>query len=413
MKFGESLPARRTLLRKLNESKSDRTFPLDFQGERKFLNVHSVSIDFPRYRLSNGRTGVDQLEFLAKNPALPKDIFAKPESDQAQREQHNILKTMIDDAGLRTYFKTHKQLDPLVLDSDGFVINGNRRLCTMREYFYSTEKKKFAYFKTIDIVVLPPSDAKAILELENKLQLQKDIKQDYRWYNTAYMLKRRLAEKMEAKDIQELYNVTNTDMNNQLAMYDEAERYLASRGKSGQFSTIPESKYAFSELVKALGTIGEEKKDSFLSLAYLVIEKADGRRAYDQIPKIARDIDDILAKIPTTAAPAAKPAGKAASAILGKKPAAKAAKKAPVPKLASEKEKQKARETILDIIGAEDSRRRDMKKGDFARVQLEKALQSLESASGEISTSSDRKKLPPLLSKIEAVVKRLKQAVGK
>jgi hypothetical protein len=132
MKFGESLPSRRALIHQLAKAQPSKTFPIDFQGERKYLPVHSVSIDFPRYRLSNGRTGVDQLEYLSKHQSLPKDIFSKPESDQAQQHQHAILKTMIDDADLRTYFKNNKQLEPLVLDSDGFVINGNRRLCCWR-----------------------------------------------------------------------------------------------------------------------------------------------------------------------------------------------------------------------------------------------------------------------------------------
>jgi hypothetical protein len=413
MRFGESLPKRRALIQQLSKAKPSKTFPIDFQGERKYLDVHSVSIDFPRYRLSNGRTGVDQLEYLARHPSLPKDMFAKPESDQAQEHQHNILKTMIDEADLKSYFRHHKQLEPLILDSDGFVINGNRRLCTMREYYHSAEKKKFQHFKNIDVVILPPSDQKAILELENKLQIQKDIKQGYKWFNTAFMFKRRLAEKMDSKDVQELYDVTNKELNHMLAMYDEAERYLASRGKSGQFSIIPDSKFAFDELVKALRTIDEEQKDAFLSLAYLVIEKADGRRAYDQIPKIAKSVEKILQKLPKAPVQSSsRNAGKASKELLGSKHSTKPSKVI-LPKLTSEKEKDKARETILDTIGEEDSRQRDRKKGDFVRVQLEKAFQALDNAYDDLSSSSDKRKLPALLAKIEAIVKKLRRSVGK
>lgn len=412
MKFGESLPKRRALIQQLASAPSSKTFPIDFQGERKYLPVYSVSTDFPRYRLSNGRTGVDQLEYLAKHPTLPKDIFSKPESDQAQQHQHAILKTMIDDADLRTYFKHNKQLEPLILDSDGFVINGNRRLCAMREHFYTGDKKKFQHFKNVDVVVLPPSDQRAILELENKLQIQKDIKQGYKWYNTAFMFKRRLAEKMEAKEIQDLYDVTNKELNHQLAMYDEAERYLNSRSKSGQFSIIPDSKFAFDELVKALKSIDEQKKDAFLSLAYLVIEKAEGRRAYDQIPKIARDIDRILAQLPSAPAPPKNKSSKATKALLGKAPASKSGKVI-VPKLSNEKQKARARETILNTIGAEDSRLKDHKKGDYVRAQLDKATQALQGALDDLPNAGDKKKLPALLSRIEDILKKLKRSIGK
>lgn len=416
MKFGDSLPKRRAQIKQLSGTTSPKTFPVDFQSERSYLRVYSVSIDFPRYRLANGRTGVEQLEYLSKHPNLAKDLFEKPESDLAQQHQHNILREMIDVADLRVYFKNNKQLDPLILDSEGFVINGNRRLCAMREYYYSKQKDKFKHFRNIDVVFLPPSDQKAILELENKLQIQKDIKAGYRWYNTAYMFKRRLAEKMDSKEVQRMYDLSTKELNHQLAMFEEAERYLQVQKKPGQFSIIPESKYAFDEVVKALKVVGEEKKDAFLPLAYLVIEKADGQRAYGQIPKIARDLDKILRLVPTTSKTvktAPKSANKSGLSLLGSKPSKQKTSKILIPKLDSTKTRDAAREAILDTIGAQDALRRENKKGGFVKAQLEKADQCLQSALADLKTTNEKAKLPSVLTRIEQTVAKLRRAIGR
>jgi hypothetical protein len=322
---------------------------------------------------------------------------------------------MIDEADLRSYFKHNKQIEPLILDSDGFVVNGNRRLCAMREYYYSKERSKFKHFSNIDVVFLPPSDPKAILELENRLQIQKDIKSGYKWYNTAYLFKRRLTEGMQAKDVQSLYEVTAKDLNHALTMYDEAEKYLESRKMPGKFSEIPDSKFAFDELVKALKSVAEAKKDPFLALAYLVIEKAEGRRAYDQIPKIARDLDKILPQI--SPAPKGKEArsGAAAKRLLGTKiGAAKTTKVRDLaPKLVTEKERNDARLIILNTIGEEDSRRRETQKGDYVKAQIEKADAFLRAALAQLHTAKDKKRLRALVAKLEQTFRTLKRAIGK
>ncbi|MEX0806971.1 MAG: hypothetical protein WD688_27155 [Candidatus Binatia bacterium] len=352
---------------------------------------------------------------MAKHRTLPKDLFTKPESDLAQEHQHVILKGMIDEQHLRTYFRNNKQLEPLILDSDGFVVNGNRRLCAMREYYYSKEREKYKHFRNIDVVFLPPSDQKAILELEDRLQLQQDIKAEYRWYNTPYMYKRLLREGMAAKELYRIYEIDQKELNYRLATYDEAERYLNAQKKPGEFSTITDSKYAFEQLVKALKVVGEDRKDSFLPLAYLVIEKAEGKRAYDQIPGIARNLDKILEKVPTVAS-SARPKGtgptKSGLKLLGGKKAQRIGKVV-VPRLETQKARDDARATILDILGEQETLRREHKKGNFVRAQIEKADQCLQNAFDGLKTAKDKKILAGLLTRVEKSAARLRRAIGR
>src|SRR5690606_11307411 len=122
---------------------------------------------------------------------LPQDFFEKdPESDAVQKAQHEILKGMIKEKGLHDFFKTHEQSNAIILSHEGYVINGNRRLCAWRELFSTGKYPKFSHVRAI---VLPPADQKDIDELEARLQVHQDIKADYTWTSRALMLKHRKA----------------------------------------------------------------------------------------------------------------------------------------------------------------------------------------------------------------------------
>ena len=75
--------------------------------------------------------------------------------------------------------KTHDPFDPL----DGVVINGNEG-STVRE-LYNENPSTFSNFKTIPCAVLNLQDLTEldIEEIENRLQLKRDLKLDYSWIN--------------------------------------------------------------------------------------------------------------------------------------------------------------------------------------------------------------------------------------
>src|SRR5216684_4710957 len=136
MELGWPLPKRKELIQRLKQEPNKKTAVLPFQGRLQEFSRHRVPISFPKYRLDNGRTRSAQVEWLALHPELPKDLFtADLESQAAQSTQHNILKSMFGqgDKELLRYFRKHEQADPLILTELGFVLNGNRRLCAMRE----------------------------------------------------------------------------------------------------------------------------------------------------------------------------------------------------------------------------------------------------------------------------------------
>jgi len=174
MKYGWTYPDRKKHIEDCLKT-STRTQEIDFQNRpRTARPILTLDIEFPKYRLSNGRTYDLQAEYLAKNPQLKTDYFTKdPEFEEAQKVQHKLLAELI--KNLFEYFAKHKQDEPLILDHEGFVVNGNRRLCAMRELI-NQDADKYAHFRTIDFLILPPGTEEDIDELEARLQEHPDIK---------------------------------------------------------------------------------------------------------------------------------------------------------------------------------------------------------------------------------------------
>ena len=132
--YGYPLDARQIFFDDSKKS-SKATFRLVFMGHTQDLPVIKVPIGLPKYRLLNGRTASSQQEYLAKNPDVEKDFFADPERVDVQIVQHQLLDAVTTAGGLKQKFSdpANKQVDPLILDEFGFVINGNRRLCSLAQ----------------------------------------------------------------------------------------------------------------------------------------------------------------------------------------------------------------------------------------------------------------------------------------
>src|SRR5436190_2433638 len=168
----------------------------------------------PKYRVENGRTSLAQREMVVQQN-WRQDFFdpARAEEDEVQKAQHTILVAMARSGkvNLLKFFKDKPQNQPFILDSAGFVVNGNRRLAAFRT-MYQENPTTYARFGHIQIVVLPPCDQRDIDELEARLQFDEDIKDDYSWAAEAFTIRSKSAhyspeelEKIYRKKPKELY----------------------------------------------------------------------------------------------------------------------------------------------------------------------------------------------------------------
>lgn len=292
MTYGESLPKRLEYFDQLclgkesNPNKVSEYF-VRYQNNPKYYPTFYVPITLPKYRLANGRTKARQEEYIAKNADIPEDFFSRDlESESALAIQHELLKELIvkpSDKGkdLLTYFKKNNQDEPILLDSKGFVINGNRRLCAFRELYYS-DPITYKRFENILAVILPSGTEKQIDELEARLQIAPDIKEEYSWIAKACMIRSRQKDHNYTEDeLSDIYDMKTSDIHEILSKLQCAERYLKQYGHDKLYSEIEKDDYAFNQIRSGSKSIKPSTPNaSFLqntleNLSFKAIQYAD------------------------------------------------------------------------------------------------------------------------------------------
>lgn len=225
------------------------TFDVPFRGHRLHLHRVRIETSFPLYRIQSGRTHRAQSQYLEGHPELPKDFFSDPEDPKVQKAQHEILLSMINELDLSADLKDRKQLSPMVLTSDGYVVDGNRRLAALRN-----QREEYA-----DAVVLP-ADAQSheIYETEIELQMQRETKAPYNWIDQALHIEYGLKELNEpVATVARRMRKSEAEINNEITKLQLVRGYLAWVGDEGKYHKVPQPsggsmEQAFEEMAEAL-----------------------------------------------------------------------------------------------------------------------------------------------------------------
>lgn len=409
MQLGWPLPKRRELIERLAKQPTGRLHTVYFQGRPQDLQTHKVSIEFPKYRLDNGRTRSAQAAYLAHHPELSRDFFrSDQEADPAQRAQHEILKSMLgkSDKNLLKFFESRDQMQPLVLTDLGFVVNGNRRLCAFRELVEQEKEANEPRFGQIDVVILPPADERELDRLEALYQLTEDIKEAYSWTARAYMLRARQQEhEFDEIELSAIYRITESEVRDLLDMLSLAEDYLEDQGFPNEYERVDENEFAFRQLLKSRGKqTNERDKEAIQDLSFAVIEKWEQGRLYSVIPRIADNLTEIRKGVEkefptatTTTTKSSKAAGLlgVTSVVID-----------PLTKVLEDKDKRDmVREIISDVLDAAEERNREKKRGALAK--LTKAHELMASALNNWKPGNDKVALTAKLDEIEETTKAL------
>lgn len=277
------------------------THPIEFRGKPEKLPVISVRIGFPVYRLKNGRTSTYQLEYLALHPDLPEDFFTKDnDAITAQKAQHEVLGELIDEEKLLKSFKDEEeQVQPLICTNTGVVVNGNRRLCAWRT-LYLSDPVRYKNFQNVEIAILPECDEKEIIALEEKLQIQKEKRAEYKWHAKAMMAQQREQNGMKHSDVAKAFDLSSQGLTVLTSAKDYAKRYLESIGKPNQWSLVDKDYYAFEKLVKNIKGFNDNVGDRelFETLVFDMISQGNiNGRLYDVIDDVAENLEAIKADL--------------------------------------------------------------------------------------------------------------------
>jgi hypothetical protein len=181
-----------------------------------------MDIDVPIYHLNNGRTRARQRSYVKANKHKDNYFQKGLENNQQQREQHKILVDLSQDSTANIYRELKSSIKfredaPLLIDSNGMLINGNRRMAAIRE-LYKSDVQKYDGFKRIPCAVIEQHlDDLTIKEIENFLQVIKENKQDYSWISLC----------MEIQDERKRLGLTNKQIGVNMGKTEkEIERYF-------------------------------------------------------------------------------------------------------------------------------------------------------------------------------------------
>ena len=266
-----------------------QTLPVFFKGQRSQLPVVQCSTEYLAYRLTNGRTDIQQGQYIHEH-ALSSSFFADQESEEAQLAQHDILVKMADEQGLADDMIKRKQMEPLIVSKQGVVVNGNRRLAIAREQGtpYMT------------VAVLPQGDEKDFDLLETELQISEDFKAPYNWVNELKKV-RKLNQVhgltlSQIKDVMRLKSAQ--EVSTTLEMLDLIDLYLERVGAPGDYYLVgsENKRQAFQTTAERHKVIKDPAKaEAFRNRAFTLIEHPpDQGRLYGHLSDLAKCLEDIM-----------------------------------------------------------------------------------------------------------------------
>lgn len=402
MELGWPLPRRREYLENLSKEKTDRTFPVPFQGRMQDFAIHNIPLDFPLYRLENGRTTDRQAEFLAKHQDLENDFFrSDTERADAQQAQHDILcKLAAERKNLYREFEKEPQTEPVILSHNGYIVNGNRRVATWRD-LYSKDPKRYERFVSLEAVVLPFCDEKDLDRLEADLQLKEDLKAVYSWTAKALMIREKQeSNRYKEAELSAMYEMKKKEMAELLDCLDYADSYLESRGERKRYSLVDQNQFAFRAVSRTRPKMkaSETHKEIFERAAFCLIDEAEeGERIYGEIPKVGEHIEEVVDNL--LAELEIDTDQKADDDIL-----IDLSDSLLVPP-----NFDSARLAIRETIEAQAARKKQKKRIDFAASQIAKAKQCLEDAHNAADSRSARKGATKDLERILELVEALQE----
>lgn len=274
-----------------------------YRGDSIDLRVIRIPSEYLIYRVANGRTAVEQMQYIARNE-LARDYFASGEEDSSvQLAQHKILLRMSKDRRASIYTElehTGKQTERLLVTCHGVVVNGNRRLAAMREIFHA-DPGTYQCFSHADVMVLPEGTDDSDIEIiESELQLIPETKLSYGWIERRLKIRKHLREfKMPPQEVRRMYRFRGVpDMNRELAQLRLAEEYLDFIGKPLVYKEVDKNEEIFKRLQKAISASDGDRIELRKKLAFSLIQNGEDldERLYNYAGAFGSDFDELLTR---------------------------------------------------------------------------------------------------------------------
>jgi hypothetical protein len=260
-----------------------------FRNAPRELEIIELHIDMPIYRVSNFRTRKTQLAYIHQN-SKNDDFFSSGQEDPlVQQIQHGFLFEYAQKGSgdtvipITSILKSEPQTEPLLITAEGVVVNGNRRLSAMREFF-STNDSAFDSFKHVQCMVLPEdATAEDIRLIELRLQAVPQTLLPYEWVNEALLVRDMVVDLGSEDAVAKEMRRRPSDLRIKLLALALGEQYLEWRATPDDFEALVPREQLFADMAKALkDKTGDDLEASRLIGFVLGEHRTDfGTRLYD------------------------------------------------------------------------------------------------------------------------------------
>ena len=256
--------------------------------------------------MENCRTFSAQQSEIA-TVGLDNNFFARgQELTTAQQKQHEILIKFAQQGtesvtAIYDVLETDGQREPILINSTGVVVNGNRRLSAMRELMRKKDSSVDERFTNISCAVLPSDTTRdEIDDIEADLQARPETKLDYDWIGTARLIRRQVNKGRTTKEVADRLRRRKPEIENSLQALDEADLYLNEWiKKPGYYHLLKDGEQIFGDIPKNITGKNQHLQDASRAIAWSIYENRDqvSGRVYSLNPafgKLATNVLEIL-----------------------------------------------------------------------------------------------------------------------
>lgn len=234
---------------------------ISFRGGYEAFPVVRLPLEIPILRAANGRLAVRKAAYV-RMKGLPADYFERGEE---QPEIQAVLQKMLVELARKPEAAIYQELERsrvqtehILLSCDGIVVDGNRRLASMR-VLYEQDSVTFRRFAQVEAVLLPEDASKADIEMvEAARQMAPDTKLAYGWIERRIKLRHHRDELgLPPRTICESYRIPSLEsLNAEIEELSLSEEYLAEYlGDPGNYGAIEDAEEFFIGLRQQLARL--------------------------------------------------------------------------------------------------------------------------------------------------------------
>lgn len=244
--------------------------------------VGRVAQDMLIYRIDNGRIGAAIEEHLRETGETWAHLRQHAADPSVQRLVHGLLMAAAADPRgpiMQELERQGQQTEPLLVDAEGVVVNGNRRLCALRTLLHR-DPERFAGFADVAVAVLPETVTAADVDyIEAALQMAPETKLGYGWIDRRLKLRRQRDELgLPEAWILSAYQIEDAaQLDREIAELELAEAYLEQWLEAPHhYGRIQDAEDLFRGLREQLTELPEELRDIWRLAGFAMIGNRTG-----------------------------------------------------------------------------------------------------------------------------------------